>query len=152
MRPTCITTWLDQKSGGLFLVDTSLMNHKKKNFIFCSLATPRLSSAETTISFEHVSLRVCVSVSVRVRSVRPTGTRARLSDLSTAKLLRDRRGWDMAIHFGMATGAGNEENQAGWSAADRHAKVVNHVEINTRCGHILHALVRTLKPKRGRYY
>lgn len=35
----------------------------------------------------------------------------------------------------------------GWSAAaDHHAKVVNHAEINTRRGHILHdALVRDIK-------
>lgn len=64
----------------------------------------------------------------------------------------------MAINFGTVAEAGRrgklwrDRGGEGWSAVDRHAKVVNHAEINTRRGHILHALVRTLKPKRGRYY
>lgn len=45
---------------------------EEKKIVFCFLSTPRSSSAETTISFERVS--VCV----RVRSVRPIETRARV--------------------------------------------------------------------------
>lgn len=69
----------------------------------------------------------------------------------------------MAIHFGTAAEAGRRVKPGwvvgrsdgwgdgwgvhGWSAAvDRHAKVVNHAEINTRRGHILHdAFVRDIK-------
>lgn len=82
---------------------------------------------------------MCVCAHVCRRPfVRPEYTRGarigRRSDLSAAKLQLDRRAWDMGIWLFIL-----ERHRVGeWVGrvfADHHAKVVNHVEINTRRSH-----------------